>query len=144
MYMGRRDWVLLAARFATGRGLSPVVLQKSLFLLGAQLPADVGPIFYRFEPHNYGPFSRQIYQDAEWLAQDGLLVIERNPDSYPLYCVTLAGRDRVSAFEHEVPTRVRDYLAHAVAWAQGLSFAQLITAIYAKYPEYRVNSVFNQ
>jgi hypothetical protein len=142
--MVRQDWVLMATQFSGKRGLSPVVLQKSLFLLGAELPGEVGINFYRFEPHNYGPFSKYIYQDAELLAEIGQLAIERNPNSYPLYCITGAGRDRVIAIEGEVSVRARNYLELVVQWAENLSFPRLISSIYEKYPAYRVNSVFNQ
>jgi len=133
----------MATKFATKRGLSPVVLQKSLFLLSAEMPAEVGGQFYRFEPHNYGPFSKYIYQDAEELAASGQLAIERGPGSYPLYCITAAGIGRVAEIEGNVSVRARNYLENVVHWAENLSFQRLVSSIYEKYPAYRVNSVFN-
>lgn len=123
-------------------GLSPVQLQKSLFLLGAELRQEVGHTFYTFIPHNYGPFSKQIYLDAEQLAADGLVAIERAPGSPAQYVITVPGRTRALEVERELAARVREYFANVVTWTQQQSFSGLIRSIYEKYPEYRVNSVF--
>jgi hypothetical protein len=139
--MDRRDWVLLALNFGGVRGLSPVQLQKSLFLVSMEVP-EVRVNFYDFFPHNYGPFCTQIYTDAEHLAQDGLVVIERAQQSHSMFLITPIGEARVEHVRREVSQRVWNYLQTAVEWTQHQSFSGLIRAIYDKYPEYRVNSVF--
>jgi hypothetical protein len=63
MSMKRNDWLLLAVAAAKDDGLDPVQLQKSLFLL-SEKRRDVGTKFHEFEPHNYGPFSKEIYTDG--------------------------------------------------------------------------------
>jgi hypothetical protein len=140
--MERSDWTLLAVCFSGPKGLSPVQLQKSLFLLGAELQREVGHDFYTFIPHNYGPFSKQIYTDAEQLAANGLIAIEREPGSPAQYVITALGRNRALEVERELSQRVQDYFANVVTWTQQRSFSSLIRSIYEKYPEYRVNSVF--
>ena len=140
--MNRRDWVLLALQCAGGHGLSPVQLQKSLFLLGAEMRGQLPGEFYDFIPHNYGPFAKQIYQDAEILAGEGLVAIERKEQSFPTYTITAAGDERAREVRREAPAPVLQYLAEAIAWTQRQSFQGLIRAIYDKYPQYRVNSVF--
>jgi hypothetical protein len=40
------------------------------------------------------------------------------------------------------PTAAR-YLENVVDWVTSLNFSQLVRAIYAKYPRYKVNSVFS-
>src|SRR5439155_6656754 len=52
----RSAWVLLALLAAEGHSLTPVQLQKCLFLLGSRRPKDVGRDFYHFRPYDYGPF----------------------------------------------------------------------------------------
>jgi hypothetical protein len=43
--MKRALWTLLAISVANGKTLSPVQVQKSLFLLGRMLPDEVGDLF---------------------------------------------------------------------------------------------------
>jgi len=138
--MDRQDWVLLALYFGGARGLSPVQLQKSLFLLGMEVQ-EVRQNFYEFFPHNYGPFCKEIYRDAEYMAEKGLLAIERQ-QSYSTYLITPSGQARIEQIQGEVPRRGFDYLKNAVEWAQNQSFSGLVRAIYDKYPDYRINSVF--
>jgi hypothetical protein len=76
------------------------------------------------------------------LAQDGLVVIERAQQSHSMFLITPIGEARVEHVRREVSQRVWNYLQTAVEWTQHQSFSGLIRAIYDKYPEYRVNSVF--
>jgi len=137
--MDRQDWVLLALSFGGAKGLSPVQLQKSLFLLGKEIPEVTN--FYQFYAHNYGPFCKDIYTDAEHMAEAGLVAIER-PRAYSTFLITPAGQARINGVRAEIPNRAFTYLQDAVAWTQKQSFSGLVRAIYDKYPEYRVNSVF--
>ena len=67
--MDRKYWTLLALGAAEGKALTPVKLQKTLFLLGQVFPKMED--FYNFVPYDYGPFNASIYEDAKILAQDG-------------------------------------------------------------------------
>ena len=140
--MEKRDWLLLALHFAGARGLSPVQLQKSLFLLAMEVP-EVQRDFYEFVPHNYGPFSKQIYLDAEALDAYGLAAIEQR-GSHSQYLITESGREHLKAIEDRggFSDRAYNYLSDAVDWTQRQGFSSLVRAIYAKYPSFRVNSVF--
>lgn len=141
--MNRDNWTLLAVAKARGRGLSPVQLQKSLFLLGKNLSGVVGGDFYQFEPYNYGPFDVAVYQDAERLATQGLVAITRTAERrWPLYQITPAGEVVAQQVESHVTPVASHYLDSVVAWTQRLSFQQLVKAIYARYPEMRERSIF--
>jgi hypothetical protein len=141
--MNRRDWALLAIRFGESKGLSPVQLQKSLFLLGRELPEEVGPGFYEFRPYNYGPFDTAVYEDAEILESQGLVNISRGDSRRSVrYKITPAGIARSDELSAQASPRALQYLDTVVHWAQQLSFNDLVRAIYDKYPEYRANSVF--
>ena len=63
--MTRHDWLLLVLAAAEGDTLSPLQLQKSLFLVGHGLAGLVSTDFYDFQPHAYGPFAAAVYHDAE-------------------------------------------------------------------------------
>lgn len=141
--MNRQDWALLAISVANGRGLSAVQLQKALFLLERGVPTEVGKDFYKFEPYNYGPFDSRVYKDADGLSLRGLVNISQPAGSYNVYNITPEGLAVVHKLEREAPSRAFQHLRNTVQWIQGLSFAELVRAIYARYPEMKKNSVFS-
>jgi uncharacterized protein len=132
---------MLAIGLAKGRGLSPVQLQKVLFLLGKELPFEVGQNFYNFRPYNYGPFNKAVYQDAEALSYAGYVSIA-NLGRLDEYSATPEGLNYAEQIKQSAPPRGVEYLSKVVEWAQSLTFSALVRAIYQKYPEYRTNSVF--
>jgi hypothetical protein len=142
--MDRRSWVLMAIDSAGQQGLTPAQLQKVLFLLKQEVPAALeAPDFYEFVPYNYGPFSKLIYHDAEFLAQGGFVnIITALGSSFPIYSITSEGASQSKLLRQVANQQARSYLDLVVNWAKGLSFSQLVTSIYKKYPAYRVNSVF--
>ncbi|MFZ0410447.1 MAG: hypothetical protein WAL51_02925 [Candidatus Acidiferrales bacterium] len=142
--MNRHSWLLLTLFDAGPRGLAPAQLQKILFLLAQEIPELLGTQdFYDFIPYNYGPFSKQIYRDAESLAQRGMVNIYWPPgSSYPMYELTPNGFEQARVHERYADRRARQYLRSVVRWAQPLRFSELVSSIYKKYPSFRVNSVF--
>jgi len=144
--MKPQDWTLLAISAAKGRGLSPIQLQKSLFLLERRLSKEeLGEQFYEFVPYNYGPFDVKIYQDAEALEELGFITITQSAG----YRWT---RYQATPRELEVTTKLRakasqhaiKYLDKVLTWILGLSFRDLVRAIYEAYPQFRANSVFQE
>jgi len=136
--MTKRDWTLLAIAAADGEALSPVQLQKVLFLLG-EFKLKGRNNFYNFIPYNYGPFDPEIYRDAEALEADRLVTVQAG-GRWKQYAATprgLALAERLNADADAL-----DYLRRVVKWARSLTFQELVTAIYKRFPEYRVNSVF--
>jgi hypothetical protein len=143
--MDRKDWTLLVINAANGKGLSPVQLQKCLFLLGQKLPSQVEDSFYHFIAHNYGPFDSSIYLDAKLLADEGLVNINQAFGiRFPIYTITSEGAKVAQELEAKMPPYVTEYIKRLVTWSQSLSFEQLIRAIYKNYPEFSVNSVFGE
>jgi uncharacterized protein YwgA len=140
--MDRRNWLLLAVDAAGASGLTPAQLQKSLFLLERASPEKLSG-FYNFSPYNYGPFSKQIYDDAEEMAGQGNLVIAQAPGMrFSEYIITPQGQEVAANLRRRAEPQAVEYLQRVVAWARKQSFSQLIRAIYKQYPEFRVNSVF--
>jgi hypothetical protein len=140
--MDRKYWTLFAIAAADGEPVSPVQLQKSLFVLGAKYRGDLGK-FYAFTPYNYGPFDATIYSDADELATEGLVAVQSSPRGrWDEYAVTLAGTRRVAVLRREAPSDALEYLQRIVAWSRQLSFQQLVRIIYREFPEYRRRSVF--
>ncbi|MFG1691139.1 hypothetical protein ACGF5M_03100 [Gemmatimonadota bacterium] len=118
-------------------------LQKSLFLLGKKLPEEVGGGFYDFTAYDYGPFSPEVYNDADLLAAQGLVGIEKvSGFRYRQYAATAEGVEKVEGLAEEVSERTLSFLRATVQWIKSVSFRDLLLSIYRLYPEYKENSVF--
>ncbi|MHA1305247.1 MAG: hypothetical protein ACTSPI_16225 [Candidatus Heimdallarchaeaceae archaeon] len=143
--MEKKGWTLLAIYYANENGLSPVQLQKSLFLLGKNMPNSVGDNYYYFIPYNYGPFDQTIYADAEILSEEGLISINYiHGRRWPQYFVTSNGIDYAKDLEEKAPDEAVSYLRKLVKWVRSLTFQELLRAIYHVFPEFKVNSVFQE
>lgn len=141
----RRDWLLVALAGAKGGVLTPVQLQKSLFLLGRRLPQLQAEGFYIFLPHHYGPFCVDIYRDAEELEREHLVeIVKSEKGNWKEYKLTAQGKKRASTLRSRLPSPVVEYVDLVVQWTQSLGFAELVRKIYALFPEYRINSVFQR
>ncbi len=141
--MDRKDWLLLVIAAAEGDLLSPVQLQKSMFLLGKEQKSAVGKGFYNFIPYAYGPFCVDLYHDAEDLERQGLVSIHLNLSGrWREYRATPAGVERAREIGECTNKQVVDYVSRTVNWIKGMSFHQLVKEIYDKYPAYRKHSVF--
>lgn len=140
--MDRRDWNLLVLAAAKGEPLSPVQLQKSLFLIAKNLESAVGPGFYDFQPYNYGPFDALVYADAREHAVEGLAKVVATPGGWSEYTATPAGIVEAERIESQVPREAAEYVRRIVEWVRRQTFQSLVRSIYEKYPDMKVNSVF--
>lgn len=125
--------------------LQPVQLQKSLFLFAAKVPHEVLPAEsrYQFRPYDYGPFSADIYSDAEALESAGLVEISKPPATrYRQYRLTPRGAIAVEGLRRNENPALVNYLQQLVAYTQSISFNQLVASVYDEYPDMKVNSVF--
>jgi len=137
----RRDWTLLVLAAAKGAPLTPVQLQKALFLVGKNISKRRLGSFYKFRPYDYGPFDSAVYTDAESLQRDGLVEISRM-GSVREYAATSPGLGAASDLRADMLAEDEAYIDRLVDWVRPLSFSQLVQAIYREYPEMRANSVF--
>ncbi|MGB6063953.1 MAG: hypothetical protein WBG50_04040 [Desulfomonilaceae bacterium] len=141
MNMPRQDWLLEVLKSAEGECLSPVQLQKILYVLGRECQGQVGPEYDHFTHYNYGPFSTEIYHDLESPTLGrSVKAISRRGQRWREYAITEEGVRRAEA--SDIPDNIRVYIKKVVDWARPLSFDQLVRAIYKKYPETRENSIF--
>src|SRR5437879_13456561 len=116
--MKPQDWTLLAISAAKGRGLSPIQLQKSLFLLERRLSKEeLGEDFYEFIPYNYGPFDVKIYQDAETLEEIGLInITQSDARRWRSYQATQSGLELATSLRAKASPHAVAYLDEVVAW----------------------------
>lgn len=141
--MERQELVVLAVSAGGSRVLTPVQLQKSIFLISeANLPG-IPDSLYNFEPYHYGPFDATIYKDADHLHEKGLVL--RAPSREGAWTDTMItpdGLQRAIKLQGELDSSTTEKIREIVAHVQSLSFNELLKDIYDKHPEYQVNSVF--
>ena len=141
--MDRIDWTLIALAAARGESLSPVQLQKSLFLIGKNVPQPyLGHDFYVFRPYNYGPFDPSIYLDAKILAYRGHATATDSPHGWVEYKATPVGISEAASLLSKLPPGGTEYIASLIDWVLRQSFSSLIKSIYREYPEMSENSIY--
>ena len=141
--LSRSDWLLAVLNASELKQLSPVQIQKLMFLLSEKAKSLVSRSnFYEFEPHNYGPFSKQVYDDLLVLQISGnVRLIPESPSSaYRKYELTSAGEDFAESLITD--DKVTAYLSSLVSWVENKSFSDLLRSIYQLFPSYKKNSIF--
>lgn len=138
-----RDDIVLAALAAGGAGASysPVQVQKLFFLIDREASSLVGGPYFAFAPYDYGPFDSSVYLALDMLRMKGAAAI-LNSGSYRRYMLTEDGYKAGAAKLNDLAPHVRTYLQELADWVRTLSFNQLVAAIYNRYPDMKVNSVF--
>jgi len=137
--MNRNDILLAIIAAAGERNFSRVYVQKVVFLVSEEYKGKLPEDFYEFDKHHYGPFSSEVYRDAEMLNDLGCISIKYGADR----------RDDLYMIEQDcylddikLPADLKRYIADTVDWVIDMSFAELVRAIYLLFPEYRENSRF--
>ena len=142
--MERKDWVLLVTGCVEEGGLTPVQLQKSLFLIGQKIPniSNYGE-FYNFIAYDYGPFCIDVYRDAEILSSEGCVNIGRGlGERFDSYSITAKGLKLSEQIKVQLPPEIYGYVCEMVRWVKSVAFTQLIKTVYAEFPNFAKNSVF--
>ena len=141
--MKRRDLLVLAVNAAGSRVLTPVQLQKSIFLISQTNLPGIPDALYDFKPYHYGPFDATIYKDADRLHEDGLVL--RAPSREGAWTdtmITPSGSGRANELQEQLDSSTIDEISKIVERVQSLSFNQLLKGVYEDHPEYLQNSVF--
>lgn len=133
----RQEWML---RFIAGPpgykyAVDRIRLMKGMFLFQKEggAPPDVD---YKFTPYDYGPFTPEVYRDAEALAAEGLVLEARDGQSYR---ITEAGRLALAKYNFpEALTETLDQFRIEVTEA---TFKELLRRVYTAYPESASRSV---
>jgi hypothetical protein len=137
----RQDWLVMALAHRGGQPMTPVQIQKAMFLMSMEGKRFVDARFYKFRPYNYGPFDAGVYHDLDDLVQRGLATTSPGY-GWKMHAATPAGMKEAARIRRTADGRGVTYLEKAVDWVCSLSFPALVRAIYAKYPEFKANSVF--
>ena len=143
MIITRQDWLLLALSKSPGGIMSPVQIQKTLFLFGQEVGDMLGTAFYSFEPYDYGPFDAAIYDDLRRMMKEGHVREVWCPGRRRKnYLITKRGQEAALGLDGDADARLTEFLGRIVEWVKGRSFSDLLRSVYAAYPEFAVNSVF--
>lgn len=139
--MTKREIILAALATAKGSRHTPVQVQKLLFLIDKEIPVPVNGPHFNFQPYNYGPFDKAVYDELIALASEGCVeIIPEN--TWLSYRLTQTGQEEGDKLLGSLQADARDYIDKASQFVRSLSFSQLVSAIYKAYPEMQVNSVF--
>jgi hypothetical protein len=123
--------------------MTPVQVQKAMFLLAQEAKSQLPQRFYKFAKYNYGPFCQQLYNDLALLAGQDLVVVDRPFGSgVRVYRVTEAGASKGRAVSGQWTEPLRRYVQAVSQWVTSLSFPDLVRSIYHAYPQYKENSIF--
>ena len=146
------DWLLLLIGIDAEPGgavLDPVRVQKGMFLLAREggIPPQER---YWFVAYNYGPMSPRLYRDLERLERRGL--VERRDAAeeglrWRPVGITGAGAARAAELERAAGASeqaVIAWLRETKRHMRSLTFEQLLTEIYARYPAFAARSVFRR
>lgn len=138
-----RTGVVLAGLAAGGQGVTfpPAQVQKLFFLLDREIAPYVDGPHFAFVPYDYGPFDSDVYSALSAASVAGLVEIDRT-GRVRTYSLTPEGFARGSSLLATIREPARTFITRAAKWVNSLSFAQLVSAIYQRYPDMKVNSVF--
>lgn len=143
--MDRSDWLLLLiSRDALGvegpDSLDPVRIQKGMFLLSQRGPARG---LYDFRPYNWGPFSRDVYNDLDRLVGLGIAVSEHVPgQSWCRYSLSERGEQRAAEVAVGSDKQSLRWMAELRRFLTARSFGQLLEDVYREFPQYATRSRF--
>jgi len=140
----RQSTVLAALASRRGAAYAPVQVQKLFFLLDENIAEAMGGKQFAFEPYDYGPFDKAVYQELDALAADGLVQIAHHGSSAGSrrYSLTPAGQECGELALMEYDEESQEFIAQLADWVRSLSFPQLVGSIYKAYPHMREKSIF--
>jgi len=141
--MSKAHWPLVALLKSPDKKLTPVQIQKTIFLFAQNIPDTIGHDAYKFKPYNYGPFDPAIYRDLEGAIEAGHVEPLPTSRGWDEYRITALGERIAQETLADVSPDAEQYISRITNWVRTTSFRELLTAIYKAYPAYAKRSVFN-
>jgi uncharacterized protein YwgA len=135
--MNKEDWLLMTI----DSYIEPIQLQKTLFRFAKEARAPVRQR-YSFVPYNWGPCSRDIYQDLEQLRQKGLVEFVPTGRGWNAYRLTTTGEERAGELRRKANASLLRRLRAARKWVTERPFNTLLRDVYSRYPRYATKSLF--
>lgn len=138
--MHRSDYVL-AVMAGVRVPMTPVQVQKLFFILDQKISALTGGKRFAFTPYNYGPFDPQVYSELDNLIRGGLASVDTSGATRRYYLTARGHSEGSVKFRSMIPA-AQAYVRDLADWISKLSFQQLVSAVYAQWPEMKANSIF--
>jgi len=147
--LSRLDILLLLLKNSSeggveGRLRGKTRLQKLLFLAQKKLSDEGYKARYAFRPYLYGPYSRELYTDLEWLRMNGLIDVctpfDEKAGLMTDFIITEDGKKRLanlmnSGAHMNVDITIRNVINK---YAQ-MSVAQLVEFVHAEFSNYNLS-----
>lgn len=135
--------IVLAGLSAAGENttFSPVQMQKLFFIIDREISTLIGGARFNFEPYDYGPFDKAVYEVLEVLSSEGMVQIN-GLKKYNSYSLTPEGFGAGQRLLDSFSPETKRFIAETANWIKSLTFEQLVAAVYKKYPDMKVNSIF--
>lgn len=126
--------------------MDPVRIMKGLFVFAQEIPKTDWvdkTALYSFVPYLYGPCSFEVYRDLDHLAACGYVrKTRREGCTWDLYASTQEGLSLAQEMRPKINLSAHRYMRAVKEFVTGLTFSELLRAIYHHYPAYAVNSIF--
>jgi len=139
--MDKKQIVLVALSFGSGKSFTPVQVQKLLFILDRMIPKQVDGPHFNFKPYDYGPFDKDVYCVLSELRAEGLVEIFCD-NTVRRYKLTKSGQAKGDEAAASLSSEVGKYIKDVTDFVKRQSFTGLVSAIYRAFPEMKVNSIF--
>lgn len=140
--MDKTNLMLAALSPAGGSDLTPVQIQKLLFLIDRNIGKELGGTGFNFVPYDYGPFDSSVYDVLRSLESRNLAASSLTSRGWKRYSLTDDGIQTGQAVFDTLTSRAQDYIRRVSEFVRGSSFSDLVSSIYKAYPDMKVNSVF--
>lgn len=140
----RQKVVLAALACSPGAAFAPVQVQKMFFLLDEAISPQIGGKQFAFEPYDYGPFDKVVYQELDALQRLGFVEMYQaapGPGGRR-YSLTVKGNELGQVALVGIPDSAKKYMVDVSEWVRKLSFAELVGSIYKAFPKMRAKSIF--
>ena len=99
---------------------------------------------FQFEPCGYGPFDKSVYEDLDLLVMKDKVILSGTPAGpHRTYSASYEGQIEGQELLKKLDSKVQSYAEKISEFVRSCSFEQLVSAVYKKYPDMKVNSVFS-
>ena len=130
--MQAEEMVLLILRWASGRLAGLTRLHKVAFLLQQETGLGEG---ITFEPHHYGPFSKDIARAIRSLRERGEIAVAEGLHG-KFIVLTESGKRRAEETEHRLDPELRETARIKAATYSRAPLTYLLAYIYTRYPDH--------
>ncbi len=143
--LSRGNFVLAVLSAAEQGEFQPVHVQKLFFLIDKRVSTPGIP-YFDFQPYDYGPYDIDVYHELDRLQGIRLVrkIVTGDGWGRRTYSLTHEGQQRGGELFSSLPEGIRKKIKTLVEFVLSLSFTQLVSAIYKRYPEMKENSVFSE